>query len=113
MACETQTRKNQTLSERKEEIRQTVAEIIGKLISGEITPKVGPQGGIAFNGLSDKDRNGVTDVCAYRMIMMGNSTLAKMKIQQAEMLSGRSVASSALAQGIHSHDGGKTWHKGH
>jgi hypothetical protein len=36
--------------------------------------------------------------------------LAKAKIAQAEMLSGRSINKQAVGAGVHSHDGGATWH---
>jgi hypothetical protein len=52
----------------------------------------------------------VTDACAYRRIMATNSALARAAIARAEQLSGRSVDKAAVAHGMHSHDGGVTWH---
>jgi hypothetical protein len=82
-------------------------------MSGRVKPVVGQNGGIAFSGLSDAERDGVTDACAYRRIMSGTNLLAKQKILQAEQLAGKSVNRQAIGQGLHSHDGGKTWHEGH
>jgi hypothetical protein len=39
--------------------------------------------------------------------------LAKMEIARAEQLAGRAVSAQAVAGGVHSHDGGHTWHHGH
>lgn len=112
MACDTQyTRPDQTLTERKQEISETVKQLSADLAAGRIKVTVGPQGAVAFDGW--QNRRGITDACAYRRLMATGSPLAKAKIQAAEALSGRSVNRQAVAAGHHSHDGGKTWHKGH
>lgn len=110
MACETMLKPKQTLSERIAEIKAAMDKISAKLASGAIKVKVGPQGAIAFEGVGD-DRNGITDACIYRRIMATGSSLAKMKIAQAEQLAGRTVSRQALAAGIHAH--GDHWHPGH
>lgn len=102
---------NQTLTERKKQVSETVAELARELATGRVKVKVGPQGAIAFEGWSN--RNGVTDGCAYRRIMATGSTQAKLAIAKAELLAGRGVNKQAVATGHHSHDGGKTWHHGH
>lgn len=112
MACDTQfTRPQQTITERKKEISETVAELAKQLAAGTVKPVVGPQGAVAFQGW--QNRAGITDACAYRRVMATGNALAKAKIQAAEALSGRSVSKQALAAGVHSHDGGKTFHPGH
>jgi hypothetical protein len=113
MACDTQVKENQTLQQRKEEVKATVDKLSQDLAAGRVKPVVGANGGIAFQGFSDADRNGVTDACIYRRLMVTGSALAKAKIAQAEALSGRAVNRSVIGQGVHSHDGGKTWHNGH
>jgi hypothetical protein len=113
MPCDTQTLKGQTLTQRKEEVRATVAQLARDLAAGRVKPVIGPQGAITFEGWSDADRNRVTDACAYRRIMVEGSALAKAAIAKAEQLSGRAVNRQALAHGVHSHDGGKSWHHGH
>lgn len=70
-------------------------------------------GAIAFAGIPDEQRDGLTDACIYRQIMANGSSLARQAIAKAEALAGRGVDKQALAQGHHSHDGGKSWHHGH
>jgi len=104
---------NQSLAQRREEVTKAVARIVSLLVSGKAKAKVGPQGAIAFDGISAEDRDGVTDNCAYRRIMSTGSALARATIAKAEQLAGRSVDRMAVGRGIHSHDGGATWHRGH
>ncbi len=112
MACDTQyTKPNQTITERKEEIRATMVQLSADLAAGRVKVTVGPQGAVAFAGWTE--RKAITDACAYRRIMATGSPLAKAKIQAAEALSGRTVNKQTVAAGVHSHDGGRTWHKGH
>lgn len=110
MPCDTRLKPKQTISERIAEVRQAAAKLASGLANNSIRVKIGPTGGIAFEGWSDKDRDGVTDACAYRRIMATGSPLAKAKIAAAEALSGRSVNKQSVAAGHHSHDGGQTWH---
>lgn len=102
--------RKQTISERKVEVTKVVETLSKKLVSGEVKATVGPQGAIAFSGLAETDRNGVTDACAYRRLMVSGSPFAKAKIIQAEMLAGRVVDKQVVGHGAHSHDGGVTWH---
>lgn len=104
-----QTRR-QTITERKREIVATVDTLAKKLADGSVKAVVSKQGAIAFAGLNAADRNGVTDACAYRRLLVSGSPLAKAKLAQAEMLAGRSVDKQVIGQGTHSHDGGVSWH---
>ena len=113
MPCEVSRLPNQTLTERKVEIREAVAKLSAELAAGRVKAVVGPQGAVAFQGWTDANRSRVTDACALRLVLSTGSALAKTKIAQAEMLAGRPVNRQAIAQGHHSHDGGKTWHHGH
>jgi phage-related minor tail protein len=113
MPCDTKLKQQQTLQQRAEEVRKAVTRISNLLASGRVQAKVGPQGAITFVGLTDEERDGVTDACAYRRLMVSGSTLAKAAIARAEQIAGRSVDRQALAHGHHSHNGGKTWHHGH
>lgn len=113
MVCETRLKLRQTLAQRKDEIRRMVARLSEGLTSGRIKAVVGPQGAIAFVGLTEADRAGVTDACAFRMLMISGSPLAGAAIARAEALAGRSVDRRTLAQGTHSHDGGASWSPGH
>jgi hypothetical protein len=110
MPCDTRLKAQQTISERKTEVQKVIALVSNRLAAGLIKPRVGAAGGIAFEGLTDAQRDGVTDACIYRRILATGSALAKQRIIQAEMLAGRSVNKMAVAQGLHSHDNGATWH---
>lgn len=111
MPCDTKLKAGQTIQQRAEEVRQAVQRLEKALIAGKAIPKIGPQGAITFSGLTDADRDGVTDNCLYRRLQAAGSPLAKAKITLAEHMAGRTVNRQAVAQGHHSHDGGKTWHK--
>lgn len=112
MVCDTKwTKAGQTLTERKKEISETVAQLSRDLAAGRIKVVIGQQGAVAFDGWTN--RAAITDACAYRRIMATGSPLAKAKIAAAEALSGRSVNRATVTAGVHSHDGGRTWHKGH
>jgi hypothetical protein len=113
MACETFTKQGQTIAQRAAEISAAARVVSQGLTTGRVRAKIGPQGAIAFDGLSDEDRNGASDACIYRRIMATGSALARAKIEQAETLAGRKVDYRAVNGGHHSHDGGRTWHRGH
>lgn len=110
MPCDTRRRPAQSLQSRKDAIRKAIAALDAKLKKRQVKVTVGRQGAIAFTGWSDAERDAVTDACAYRMIMATGSALAKAEIARAEALAGRAVSSQAVAQGVHSHDGGQSWH---
>ena len=113
MPCDTRLKRGQKISERALEVKKAVEGLSSLLAVGRIKARVGPKGGIAFEGWGEAERDGVTDACAYRRLMATGSSLAKAQIAKAEMMAGRSVDRQALAHGHHSHDGGKTWHDGH
>jgi hypothetical protein len=110
MPCFTMRQPNQTVAQRDEEVKEATKKIDQLLARGQVKPKVGPQGAITFLGLSDADRKRMTDVCIYRTISKTGSAKAKLALQRAEQLAGRSVDRKVIAAGIHSHDGGQTWH---
>lgn len=114
MACETYRRRNQTLETRKKEVLKVVNDVNSLISAGRVKPVIDKRtGAITFQGIDPAIRDDVTDACIYRRIMVTGSSLAKAAIMQAETLAGRSVNKQALAQGVHSHDGGGTWHEGH
>jgi hypothetical protein len=114
MPCDTRLKTNQTLTQRKEEVRAVVAKVQAAVASGAVRAVVDKRtGAVAFNGLLDADRDGVTDACIYRRVMATGSATVKAAIAKAEALAGRSVSLTALSAGHHSHDGGNTWHGGH
>jgi len=110
MPCHTRLLPQQTIQQRAEEIRRATPSIAEQLASGRIKAKVGSQGAITFVGLTEIDRKRLTDACIYRRIMATGSMAAKLAIQKAEMLAGRTVDRNVVGHGVHSHDGGSTWH---
>ena len=112
MPCDTKLKANQTIQQRATEVRAAVDALSRGLAAGRIKAVVGTNGGVAFQGF-DAERDGVTDACAYRRLLVQGSALAKAKLVQAEQMAGRSVNRQAIGQGLHSHDGGQTWHHGH
>lgn len=109
MPCDTRLKPRQTLQQRAAEVRKALEGLDLALRMGGVRAKVGPQGAIAFEGWNN-GRDGVTDACAYRRIMATGSAMAKMAIAKAEQIAGRTVDKQIVGQGVHSHDGGRTWH---
>jgi len=81
------------------------------LQTGSVKVKIAPNGAVAFAGWNDRDD--VTDVCAIRMLRAENSWALRQAVARAEATSGRKMNPRAVAAGVHSHDGGGTWHPGH
>jgi hypothetical protein len=111
MACDTRLKPRQTIQERAKEVRDAVARLAQALVSGRVKPVIGPKGELAFTGWDATSRDGLTDACAYRTIMRSGDAMARALIERAEMMSGRKIDKQVLAQGMHSHDGGASWHK--
>lgn len=112
MACETYQRAGQTLTERKDEIRRVTERVIAGLKSNQIGVKVDRlSGAVTFTGIAAEDRPGITDACIYRRVLSSGSQLATQAIQKAERLAGRQVDRKLVNSGVHSHDGGATWHR--
>lgn len=110
MPCEsTPFERGQTLTQRKQQVSEAVASLAAGLAAGKIKPVIGSTGGIAFDGWQSQDRKGISDACALRKIMTTGSALAKAAIARAEQISGRTINRQAIAQGLHSHDGGRSW----
>ncbi len=110
MPCDTRLKPNQTITQRKLEISEVVDRIQKGLVNGSMRLQLSASGAPAFAGLSEADKNNVTDACIYRRIMATGSALAKAKLASAQALLGKPVVTT---NGSHSHDGGKTWHGSH
>lgn len=109
MACDTYRRTpEQTLAERKAEVKQSIDRLQKALAEKRVKAVVGPQGAVTFAGWTDKA--GVTDACALRSILTSGSQLARTEIMRASALAGKPVNKFAA---VHSHDGGATWHPNH
>ena len=113
MACDTRLKEKQSPAQRAEEVRRMVATLSAGLASGRVKAIVGRQGAIAFAGLGEDERAGVSDACAFRAIMVSGSALARAAIAKAEMLAGRTVDRQVVAAGVHSHTAGRSWDHGH
>lgn len=109
MPCDTRLRAKQSPQQRKAEVKAAVEALDRALLRRQIKAVVGPQGAITFAGWAEEQRNGVSDACAYRAIMVSGSALARAEIAKAEQMAGRGVDRRVLAAGTHSHDGGVTW----
>lgn len=114
MPCDTNTPPGKTQAQRDAEIKEVLAKLEAELNLGRVGIRINPAtGAIAFTGWQDKDRGGVSDVCAYRTLTAQNSFALRQAVQRAEAMAGRKVNPQQVAAGTHSHDGGNTWHKGH
>jgi hypothetical protein len=111
MPCESVRQPNQTLAQRVTEIKRIIDELNLLIMKKRVNVVVGKQGAIAFVGSEwERIRNGVTDACAYRTLLTRGSMLTRTQIMRAEELAGTKVNRQVVAQGVHSHDGGATWH---
>lgn len=109
MACESMIKPGQTLAQRSEEVRVATKRLETALTQGRVQVVIGTNGGIAFRGWNVTERDGVSDACGYRVLTADGSSALRMAIARAEAVSGRKVNPRAVAMGVHSHDGGKTW----
>jgi len=113
MPCGSSLRRGQTLEERAREVTAALRQLEARLQAGQVRVTVGPSGSLAFTGWSTEDRSQVTDVCAYRLLSAQNSWALRQAVSRAEAQSGRRINPAAVASGMHSHDNGQTWNKGH
>lgn len=87
--------------------RSAIERLAQAITAGTISIIVGRAGGIAFKGWSEADREGVSDLCAYRLI--ANEPGVRRALLRAEAMSGNRMDPRAIASGMHSHDDGATW----
>lgn len=100
------TRPNLTPAQRNDQ-RTALDRLQRALASGSVTAVIGRTGGIAFSGWQESDREGVSDLCAYRAL--ANTPELRRAIARAEVTAGRKLDAGSIASGVHSHDGGRTW----
>jgi len=110
MPCNLKLRQGQTIAQRALEVRKAGAAIDAMLAGGRVKVKIGRAGGVAFVGIPEDTRSGITDACVYRAIMARGSHGARQAIVKAERLAGRTVDKKVVATGLHSHDNGVSWH---
>jgi hypothetical protein len=109
MPCDTRIPAGITIQQRKKQVQDSIAALEAGLRAKSVTVRVGPQGALAFVGAWN--RNGVTDVCAYRRLAASGSAELRMAVARAEALAGRKVDARQVAAGTHLH--GDDWHSGH
>jgi methylaspartate ammonia-lyase len=109
MACESMRKPGQTLQSRIDEVRKAITRLEASIQAGRVKVAIGPNGAVAFSGWADRDN--VTDACAFRTLTASNSWALRQAVVRAEAMSGRKVNTRAVAEGHHSHDGGKTWER--
>ena len=111
MPCDTyRAAPEQTLTQRKTQVQEIMARVTVLLAKRQIKPVVDRKtGAITFDGIPSVLRQGVSDACIYRRLIAGRNPVAAAELQRAEAAAGRPVNRQALAQGIHSHDGGASW----
>jgi hypothetical protein len=115
MPCEsTRTRPDQTMTERKIEVREAIAALSVALVSGRARAIIDKRtGAIAFQGWTEGRDARVTDLCGLRLIGVFGSASAKQAIAKAEMLAGRTVNRQAAVHGHAGADGTMQWHHNH
>jgi len=109
MPCTSATRHVQSHAERMAQVKAALRRLETALGQGGVKLVIAPNGAVAFVGW--KDRDDITDVCAFRTLSAENSGALRMAVVRAEAFSGRKVNVNAVAAGFHSHDGGRTWSK--
>lgn len=109
MACDTRIRQGQSLVERGEEIKRSLARLEQALLAGRVKVGIASNGAVTFAGWAMTERTDVTDACAYRLLAVSNSWALRQAVARAEAQQGRRVNPQAVAAGWHSHDGGSTW----
>lgn len=104
MPCDT----SQDLTPAKRQRMTDAVERLNKALgNNEVTLVIGAAGSIAFKGWNE--REGVADLCAFRRLAASNSANLRRAIMRAEAVSGKTINQRAIINGVHSHDGGKTW----
>lgn len=111
MPCDTRLRAGQTLVQRIDQVKVALSRLERYLQTGTVRIGISTNGAIAFQGWQDRDD--VSDVCAYRTLTAQSSWALRQAVARAEATSGRKVNARAVEAGVHSHDGGKSWHGGH
>lgn len=110
MACDTRRVANQTPVQRKKQIADVLDRLNKALTVGEVGIVIDRMtGAVAFKGAAFLQDNSISDTCAYRKLLASGSSAFRMALVKAEALAGRKPNENAIAAGVHSHDGGKTW----
>jgi hypothetical protein len=111
MPCDSIRQAGQTLAQRTAQIDVALKRLEASLLGGRVAVGIGPNGAIVLKGWADRDD--ITDVCAIRTLTAANSWALRQAIARAEATTGKKVNMQAVAAGVHSHDGGRSWYPGH
>lgn len=112
MPCDTRPlRREETLEERMAKDKARLQTLENALRAKAVSIEIGPTGAVAFRGWKDADRDGISDVCAFRTLRVQNSFELRQAVARAEAMSGRKLNERAVLAGHHAHGG--TWHGGH
>lgn len=111
MACAGMLAPNQTLAQRMAEVDGKLKTLATSIGSGIVRIGIGANGAIVFSNWND--RAGLSDACAYRALSLSGSWELRQAVARAEAMTGRKINANAVASGVHSHDGGRTFHNGH
>lgn len=109
MACLAALQPNQTFAQRMTQVEAALKRLEQYIQTGTVRIVISRQGAITFQGWQDRD--GISDVCAFRSMTATNSWVLRQAVLRAEGMAGVKVNPKAVAAGVHSHDGGKTWGK--
>lgn len=101
MPCDTQREPVQVMA------MSSALDRLQKALGAGVDVVIGANGALAFRGWND--RAGLSDLCAYRKLAARNAPELRRAIARAEAVSGRKLDQRAVAAGMHSHDGGRTW----
>ena len=113
MPCDVTPRRGQTFVQRISEVELALRRLEQSLQTGIVRIVIAPNGAVALAGWRLEERADLSDVCAVRSLTVQNSWQLRQAIAKAEAMQGRKVDVRAVAAGTHSHDGGRTWDKGH
>jgi hypothetical protein len=113
MPCDFTLSEGQTLAMRQREVQAALDRLKRALQAGQVKFVIGQSGAVAIAGWTPANRGGLSDVCAFRTLRAEGSWEFRQALAKAEAQSGRKVNELAVAAGVHSHDGGHSWDKGH
>ncbi|MBM4063662.1 MAG: hypothetical protein FJ265_21570 [Planctomycetes bacterium] len=114
MVCELRLRPQQTKEQRRAEVDAALRRLAAALTGQTVRVVIGPNGTVTFAGWDQQENEGVSDACAFRTLSAWGSPELRFAVARAEALQGRKVDRRVAAiGGLHSHDGGTTWHPGH
>jgi hypothetical protein len=99
MVCTTLLKPRQTAAQRLAEVAKKMRQLDTLVASGRLKMQV-KAGKPVFSGISEADRDGISDVCIFHTLSNTGSAATRMALARAEQLQGK-----VSRQGVHTHDG--------